>query len=219
MRRRRFIRWTTSRGPRCSAARSSSRPAVEDARAPPRDPPPRIDDRCLLIADHPRFLELDVDRRQVFCDIADILVLGRPSAVVMIDHQQGDAPKDGRCNTAKTPWLSAQRGAGARPMTPRRILSSNLLFSIGAGYPSSPPAEKATTRQHQAGKSRTSDGTGNNKIYSAKQSVRLAVDTIGEEEGVGAPVAAPGPEAEGPKAAWCVEGANINRDRSQKRSG
>jgi hypothetical protein len=39
--------------------------AVEDARVPPRDPPPRIDDRCLLIADHPRFLELDVDRRQV----------------------------------------------------------------------------------------------------------------------------------------------------------
>jgi hypothetical protein len=34
----------TSRGPGCSAARSTSRPA--DARAPRCDPPPRVDDRC-----------------------------------------------------------------------------------------------------------------------------------------------------------------------------
>jgi hypothetical protein len=46
---------------------------------------------------HPHFVELDVDRRQVFCDWS----LVRPSAVVMINDQQGDAPKDGRCNTAK----------------------------------------------------------------------------------------------------------------------
>ena len=43
----------------------------------------------------------------------------------------------------------------------------------------------------------------------------LAIGTIGEEEGVGAPVHAPGPEAEGPKAAWRVA-ANINRDRAHE---
>jgi hypothetical protein len=54
--------------------------------------------------------------------------------------------------------------------------------------------------------------------------VRLTVDTIGEEEGVGASVAAPGPEAESPKAAWRVgdarvADANVNRDRAQERPG
>jgi hypothetical protein len=55
--------------------------------------------------------------------------------------------------------------------------------------------------QDQAGKSPTDDGAGNNKIYGAKQPVHLPIDTIGEEEGGGAPVVAPNPEAECPKAA------------------
>jgi hypothetical protein len=85
--------------------------------------------------------------------------------------------------------------------------------------PPSPPAEKATGSQDQAWQTATDDGAGNNICYSAKQPVPLAIDTIGEEKGVGAPVLAPGPEAEGPKAAWGIAGANVNRDRSQKRSG
>jgi hypothetical protein len=36
----------------------------------------RVDDRSLLVADHPHFLEIDADRRQIFGDIADVLVLG-----------------------------------------------------------------------------------------------------------------------------------------------
>src|SRR5260370_35980103 len=32
-----------------------------------------IDDRFLLIADHPNFLEIDADRGQTFRDIADVL--------------------------------------------------------------------------------------------------------------------------------------------------
>ena len=47
--------------------------------------------------------------------------------------------------------------------------------------------------------------------------MRLAIDTICEEEGVGASVHAPGPEAEGPKAACGVVDANVNRDRAQER--
>src|SRR6516225_9350409 len=35
-----------------------------------------IDDRSLLVANHPHFLEIDADRRQIFRDIADVLVLG-----------------------------------------------------------------------------------------------------------------------------------------------
>ena len=81
--------------------------------------------------------------------------------------------------------------------------------------PPSPPAEKAAAREDQARKSSTGDG-GGNKIYSGKQPVHLAVDTIGEEQRVGAPIAAPGPEAEGPKAACRVAEANINRDRAQE---
>ena len=34
-----------------------------------------VDDCSPLIADHPHFLEIDVERRQIFRDIADVLVL------------------------------------------------------------------------------------------------------------------------------------------------
>jgi hypothetical protein len=80
--------------------------------------------------------------------------------------------------------------------------------------PPSPPGEKTTARQDQSGQSCTGDGAGD--AYGAKQPVHLAVDTIGEEQRVGAPIAAPGPEADGPKAAWRVAEANINRDRAQE---
>ena len=41
-----------------------------------------IDDRSLLIADHPHFLEIDADRRQIFRDIADLLVLGAADRIL-----------------------------------------------------------------------------------------------------------------------------------------
>jgi hypothetical protein len=81
----------------------------------------------------------------------------------------------------------------------------------------SPPGEKTATRQDQAGKSGTSDGARNG--YGAKQPVHLAVDTIGEEEGVGEPVVASSPEAEEPKATFRIADANVNRDRAQERPG
>jgi hypothetical protein len=87
------------------------------------------------------------------------------------------------------------------------------MNSAGSRLPPSPPAEKASTRQDQARQSSTGNGSGN--AYGAKQPVHLAVDAIGEEEGGGAPIAPPGPEAEGPKAARHVA-ANINRDRAQE---
>jgi hypothetical protein len=35
-----------------------------------------VDDRSLFVADHPHFLEIDAERRQVFRNVADVLVLG-----------------------------------------------------------------------------------------------------------------------------------------------
>ena len=43
----------------------------------------RIDDRCLLVADHPHFLEIDADRRQIFRDIANVLVLGAAGQILL----------------------------------------------------------------------------------------------------------------------------------------
>src|SRR5262249_9069801 len=99
-----------------------------------------------------------------------------------------------------------------------RWRAERLCLCSSSPLPPSPPAEKATTRRDQPRQTSPGDGGGN--IYRAKQSVHLAVDTIGEEKGVGAPVVAPGPEAEGPKAAWRIRDAiieaNVNRDREQE---
>jgi hypothetical protein len=34
-----------------------------------------VDDRCLLVANHPYFLEIDAERRQMFRNVADVLIL------------------------------------------------------------------------------------------------------------------------------------------------
>src|SRR5207237_10126836 len=101
---------------------------------------------------------------------------------------------------------------------PRKIKRSFAIskFWTSGFLPPSPPAEKAAAREDQTRQTGARDGAGN--IYSAKQSVYLAVDAIGDEDGVRAPIHASGPEIKGPKAAWHVA-ANINLDRSQKRSG
>jgi hypothetical protein len=71
--------------------------------------------------------------------------------------------------------------------------------------------EKARASQEQARQSRTGDGARN--VKGAKQPVHLAIDTIGEEEGIGASSdGAPGPEAEEPKATWRVASANVDRN-------
>src|SRR6516164_4367496 len=48
----------------------------------------RIYDRCLLVADHPYFLEIDADRRQIFRNVADVLVLGAAGQDLATDHQE-----------------------------------------------------------------------------------------------------------------------------------
>ena len=52
-----------------------------------------------------------------------------------------------------------------------------------------------------------------------EEPVRFGVDPIGEVEGIGAPVLAPGPEVEGPKAARPEAGDRVDRDRTEERSG
>jgi hypothetical protein len=47
-----------------------------------------VDDRALLIADHPDFLEIDADRRQIFRDIADVLALGSAGQDLAADHRE-----------------------------------------------------------------------------------------------------------------------------------
>src|SRR6516165_9448891 len=47
-----------------------------------------VDDRALLIADHPHFLEIDADRPQIFRNIADVLVLGAARQDLATDHQE-----------------------------------------------------------------------------------------------------------------------------------
>jgi hypothetical protein len=47
-----------------------------------------VDDRCLLVANHPYFLETDAERRQIFRDIADVLVLGAAGQDLAADHQE-----------------------------------------------------------------------------------------------------------------------------------
>src|SRR5208337_1665990 len=49
----------------------------------------RIDDRPLLVADHPHFPEIDPERGQIFRDIADVLVLGAARQDFVANHQQG----------------------------------------------------------------------------------------------------------------------------------
>jgi hypothetical protein len=41
-----------------------------------------VDNRSLLVADHPHFLEIDAHCRQIFRDIADVLILVRPDRIL-----------------------------------------------------------------------------------------------------------------------------------------
>jgi hypothetical protein len=47
-----------------------------------------VDDRSLLVADHPHFLEIDAERSQIFRNIADVLVLGAAGQDLATDHQE-----------------------------------------------------------------------------------------------------------------------------------
>ena len=70
---------------------------VRRADAPRRDDiivacPERVDGRddvVLDIGDHPRFLDVDADLRQIFGDIAEVAVLGAPRQDLVADHQDG----------------------------------------------------------------------------------------------------------------------------------
>jgi hypothetical protein len=39
-----------------------------------------VDDRCLLVADHPHFLEIDAERHQIFRNVADVV---RPDRILL----------------------------------------------------------------------------------------------------------------------------------------
>ena len=52
-----------------------------------------VDDRALLIADHPHFLEIDADRRQIFRNVADVLVPGGSAAWSVLIQADGDGPR------------------------------------------------------------------------------------------------------------------------------
>jgi hypothetical protein len=47
-----------------------------------------VDDRSLLIADHPYFLKINANRRRIFRNIADVLVLGAAGQDLAADHQE-----------------------------------------------------------------------------------------------------------------------------------
>src|SRR2546430_3937333 len=47
-----------------------------------------VDDRSLLVADHPHFLEIDAERRQIFRNIAYVLVLGAAGQDLATHHPQ-----------------------------------------------------------------------------------------------------------------------------------
>jgi hypothetical protein len=47
-----------------------------------------VDDRSLLVANHPHFLEIDAERRQIVRDIAHVLVLGAAGQDLATDHQE-----------------------------------------------------------------------------------------------------------------------------------
>src|ERR1700730_7238143 len=104
-----------------------------------------------------------------------------------------------------------------------RSKSMRLTLRCSSHLLPPPPAEKTTARQNQTWQARARDRPGNSCSgrYGAKQPVHLAVNTIGEEEGVGASpviVNASCPEAEEPKAAWHVV-AYIDRNRALEHPG
>jgi hypothetical protein len=45
-----------------------------------------VDNRSLLIADHPHFFEIDAERRQIFRGLADVLVLGAARQDLATDY-------------------------------------------------------------------------------------------------------------------------------------
>src|SRR5262249_39524141 len=55
-------------------------PVVKTAAMPERVE--RVDDRSLLVADHPHFLEINAERREIFCNIADVRSLVRPDRIL-----------------------------------------------------------------------------------------------------------------------------------------
>src|SRR5262249_14333901 len=61
-------------------------PVVEDIGAAMPERVERVDDRSLLVADRPHFLEINAERREIFCNIADVLVLGAAGQDLATDH-------------------------------------------------------------------------------------------------------------------------------------
>src|SRR5262249_18817555 len=107
----------------------------------------------LLVADHPYLLEIDAERRQIFRDIADVLVLGAAGQDLAADHQERgrDNPfGNGRVGG----WhdhlrVSAELLASAlfrAPLHPSRIDQSRSLPGGGMEENFQPPESRPRRR-------------------------------------------------------------------------
>jgi hypothetical protein len=93
----------------------------------------RIDDRPLLVTDHPHFLEIDPERGQIFRDIADVPILGAAGQDLVADHQEcGDLFGSGRvggCHdclgaTEEDTAIAGYAASSHSPGVPGRCVSS-----------------------------------------------------------------------------------------------
>ena len=50
-----------------------------------------VDDRSLLVADHPHFLEIDAERRRIFRNVADVLVPRAAGQDILLPITRGAA--------------------------------------------------------------------------------------------------------------------------------
>src|SRR6266446_7289291 len=88
-----------------------------------------------------------------------------------------------------------------------------------AGPRGTPPAQR-TKAQQPCTEERQSARLGDRHYRDGReQPVRLAVDAIGEIEGVGVAVHAADPEFERPKATRSIAAAGVDWDRTEERSG
>src|SRR5882672_1769513 len=88
-----------------------------------------------------------------------------------------------------------------------------------AGPRGTPPAQR-TKAQQTCAEERQCARLGDRRHGDGReQPVRLAVDAIGEIEGVGVAVHAADPEFERPKATRSIAAAGVDRDRTEERSG
>src|SRR5262249_54030503 len=116
-----------------------------------------VDDRSLLIANHPHFLEMDTDRRQIFRNVADVLGAG------LLDRQcnrDGRRALDRRCSMR---WRLSSRLALAcsRKSCARDVSEGDIGTQLGEIAKANPAVaigsyvrRSAAGAQHECGAAR-----------------------------------------------------------------